>query len=77
MFETIEFLRQMEEVLEMDENTLIMDTILDESTGWDSLSMLAFIAMIDDSYETTLEVEDLKSCETVGDLANLVEENVK
>jgi acyl carrier protein len=67
----------MEDILEMDEETLNLNDELEILSNWDSLAMLAFIAMIDEHYEVSLATDDMTSCVTVDDLANLVERACK
>ncbi len=40
--------------------------------GWDSMSVLSFIAMVDKELGIVLEAESLYTCETVDDLFLLV-----
>lgn len=40
---------------------------------WSSLVALSIIAMIDDNYDKEVTGDDLRSCKTLQDLCNLVE----
>lgn len=71
------FLRQMENILEMDEVTLNLNDELEILSNWDSLAILAFIAMAAENYEVLLANDDMASSVTVDDLANLVERACK
>ena len=66
----------MEELLEMEEETLNQDDKL-ENLGLDSLVILALIAMIDENYESSLATDDISSCVTIDDLAIIVEKAAK
>ena len=46
-----------------------------EPRNWDSVDVLDLIAAIDESYDTTVPVEQLNSCRTVGELRQLIRAN--
>lgn len=48
-------------------------TVLEKIDGWDSLGKFMFLSNIYSDYGVTLEVEDVNSASTVGDLWNLVQ----
>ena len=56
----------------MEEETLHLNDELEILNNWDSLTMLSFIAMIDEHYEVSLSNDEVTSCVTVDDLADLV-----
>lgn len=39
---------------------------------WDSLALLCFLSMVDTEYGLTIRAADLRDCQTVADLHNLV-----
>jgi acyl carrier protein len=44
----------------------------EEIEEWDSLKALSVIAMIDDEYKVVIKGEDIRNCNTVEDLFNIV-----
>ncbi|NLF71256.1 MAG: hypothetical protein GX575_19670 [Candidatus Anammoximicrobium sp.] len=67
------FLRVMEQALEAPECTFSGCLRLTDLPGWDSLSALATIATIDHRYGVTLDNTDLRTCDTLADLAAIVD----
>ncbi len=49
------------------------DTKLEDLPEWDSLAALGVIVMCDTEYGVTITGDDLKACETVGDIFARVE----
>lgn len=58
------------EDLSMDK--LTADTVFKSLDEWTSLAALSVIAMIDDEYEVSINGNDIRNLETVGDLFELV-----
>ena len=73
----VEFLNGLEEIMELDENSLTGSETLKELEVWDSLAVLGFIAMIDNNFGVTLDVKKITDCVTVEDLMSLVSEYLK
>lgn len=67
----IEFLQQLDELLEKDPGTLQGPEVL-EDVGWDSLGVISFIALVDEQFEYTVPPKELMKCKTVDDLLALV-----
>ena len=44
-----------------------------EDLGWDSLAIITSIAIFDEVFGTTLDVEKLKNCKTLKDILKLSE----
>ncbi|MCV4341930.1 acyl carrier protein [Pseudomonas capsici] len=63
-------LRLMEEAMEADEGTLSMGQPLD----WDSIAVVAFMALADEHFGKTLSASRLSNCDTVDDVVRLVSE---
>lgn len=70
--DTQTFLKQMKEILGVDDRELSMDDEFKSFDEWDSLAYLSAIAMIDEEYGVTLKGDDLRSAVTIGDLFNTV-----
>jgi acyl carrier protein len=66
-----ELIALIEELLEKDAGTLEGPETL-EDNGWDSLSVVSFIALIDEHLEYTVPPKRLAACKTVDDLVSLV-----
>lgn len=63
-----EFLIDMQDVLQT-EDTLAMDTILDDLEEWDSLSVMATMAFLDKNFGLKTTMADYKAMKTIGDIA--------
>lgn len=66
-----DFITLVEEVLEVDEGTVELDSSLEE-LDWDSLCNITFIAEIDSKLGKSISADDLVSAKTVSDLYALV-----
>ena len=49
------------------------DTKYKDLEEWGSLTALSIISMIDEEYDKSITGADIRSCETIEDLYNLVE----
>ena len=49
------------------------DTIFKDMDEWCSLIALSVIAMVDEEYDVQLKGDDIRSCNTVEDLFNIVQ----
>ncbi|MGJ8641372.1 MAG: phosphopantetheine-binding protein [Opitutaceae bacterium] len=68
------FIEEFEEAVEdVEEGTLSESTIYRNLEQWDSLAVLTVIAMVDSEYEVRLKADDLKSCDTLNALYELVQ----
>lgn len=63
-----EKLVMLEEMMELDEGTLTPQTKLVDLPEWDSLAILAFIALMDDVFDKTIKGTQIKLFETVADI---------
>ena len=63
-----EFLTEMQDVLQT-ETELTMETSLADLDEWDSLSMMATMAFLDQHFGVKVKIADLKSLGTIGDIA--------
>jgi acyl carrier protein len=69
------FYVKLAEILEVDE--VKEDSQLGNFPAWDSLGVLASIAMVDSQYGVNLTAMDLVGVKTIGDFARLVESRRK
>jgi len=70
------FLHLMTEVLETDES-LSLDTVLEDLECWDSLAELALTSMVDDEYGIIIGYKDLKKMRTIKDIMDFIIINSK
>ena len=70
-----EFLSLLEEVIEADPGT-IKGTETLEDLAWDSLSVLGFIAAMDERFGLDISPKELNKCKTVDDLIALLGDRV-
>lgn len=66
-----EFLEKVAELLEL-EGKIDPEMSLTGVEGWDSLSIVSFLAMVDIEYDKVLRVTDFKDAKTFGDLYKYV-----
>jgi len=66
-----EFCERLEEILELEPNTIRGNEELGDLEGWDSLAKLSFIAMVDSEFQTIISAKALLACKTVNELMNL------
>lgn len=67
-----EFLSKLADALEVEVNTLSIDTRL-SSLDWDSLAIISTIALVDECLGKVLSAEKIAECQTIGDIIELVE----
>ena len=67
-----EFLRALEEVLQIDPGTLKTGLALVEVPEWDSLGVVDFQGLVDESLGKDVAPERINACNTVDDLLALV-----
>ena len=67
------FLRALEEMCDAPEGSFEPATRLSDMMGWDSLTVVKFIAFLDTEYGITVESEKVYTCQTAADLEALVD----
>lgn len=55
-----------------DASEIKVNTNFQELEDWSSLTAMSVIAMVKTQYNKTVTTKEIRSCETVGDLFNLV-----
>lgn len=68
-----EKLAMLEDMLDLDENSLEADMNLDEVDGWDSMAKLSLIVLLDDEFEKVITAAQVKELQTVQDILSLME----
>lgn len=72
-----EFLLQLDELLEEDPGTLTGEESLEELETWESLTVMEFLALVDETFDVVLEPKEIAACETVNDLVALVADHLE
>lgn len=65
------FIEELTETIDTEE-TLAMDTVLEDLEDWDSLSFVSFISMVNTTYNKKVSAEQVREAVTVADLYALV-----
>ncbi|MGO9008546.1 MAG: phosphopantetheine-binding protein [Bryobacteraceae bacterium] len=71
----VKFYQKLAEILDIEE--VKPENILKDLEQWDSLAILAVLAMADSQYGVTIQAKDVRSADTAESLANLVEAQQK
>lgn len=66
-----DFLRELDEMLELDPGALTGAEKLADLEGWDSLAVISFIALVDEKLGVVVEGEKLARAKTVADLLDI------
>lgn len=67
-----EFCSQLENVFDVEKNTLTGNEHLDDGSLMDSLTMLAVISFLDKEYNTQIDPSDILEINTINDLFEIV-----
>jgi acyl carrier protein len=67
----IEFLKAMDEILELPPGTLEGPEMLDDYPLWDSTAMISFMTLADENNRTRLSPRELAAAKTADDLLRL------
>ncbi len=68
------FLELIKDVFEIDGDTPTMTDVFRDLDGWDSLTRLSLIAMIDEEYDVVIEDDTFKKLLTLEDLFKAIQE---
>ena len=71
-----EFLRKMEDVLEVSSGTISGDENLQSVANWDSMAALTFMSLVDHEFGITLTGNQLQQCRTTSDLIKLLGDRI-
>jgi acyl carrier protein len=69
-----DFLNNMLEVFDNQVENLTLDCDFRAFDAWDSLASVSAVAMIYAEYDVQVSGDELRSCNTIGELMNLVQE---
>jgi acyl carrier protein len=68
-----EKLNQLEELLDTEKDTLSEEMELKELSQWDSMAVIALIAMFDDTFEKVITAAEVKKFKTINDILEKME----
>jgi len=68
-----EKLNHLEELLDIEKDTLSEDTELDQLSQWDSMALISSIAMFDDDFGKVVTPKEVKGFITVKDIMDMME----
>ena len=68
----VEFLNQLHVLFEADPGSITPTCCIEDIPGWDSLTFLGLIAMLDESYGVSLGPKEILACKSVENLMSLV-----
>ena len=71
-----EFLKLLDDLIELDPGTITGEETLESLESWDSLAVMGFIALVDEKFEITLSPKRIAASETVDDLIDLLENKI-
>jgi len=66
-------LNQLEELLDIDKDTLDENAELNQINEWDSMAVISIIAMFDDSFGKVITPEEVKGFRTIKDIIDEME----
>ena len=75
----VEFLSYVEEVLELTKGTLTqnINNHLEEIEEWDSLAIMSFVSLLDETYQIEIGADELEKCSSPLDLFKLTKDLIK
>ena len=73
---TAEFLRSLEQALEIDTGKIVGAESLSDVDWWDSMAALTFMALADQELHITISGAQLQKCKTVADLLSLLSQKI-
>jgi acyl carrier protein len=70
------FLQKLDEVMSQPKGTIKGDEALESLSGWDSVALMSFIALLDEELTIRVTGKQVMQCKTVGDLIALAGDKV-
>jgi acyl carrier protein len=67
-----EFLENLTDLFELEPGEIAGTSVLQEISGWDSLTFLGLIALVDENYGIALAPQQVLACHTIDDLIGLI-----
>lgn len=62
-----------EEMLDLDQGSLEVTTVLESLADWDSVAAISLIALVDEHFDKTISGAMIKEFKTVQDIINIME----
>ena len=72
-----EFLRELEQMMEMDSGSLTGEEVLNDLPEWDSLQILNFLVLVDEKFGVVIDGVNVMEVKTVNDLLALVDTHIQ
>ena len=70
-----DFIEKIKDALDMQDADIQPKSGIRDFPNWSSMNALVLIAMFETDFDMTLTGDDLRNCQTVGDLYNLLSRN--
>ena len=70
------FIEDLKDILEIEDRDINPTDKFRDYEEWDSLSVLAVLAMINDEYDITIPRKEFDTIVTVNDLYNLIQDKI-
>jgi acyl carrier protein len=70
------FFALVEELLESESGSVRENMNLSDLSGWDSVAVVSFLAMVDKEYGVTISGDEMVNSKTVDDLVSLIQKKV-
>lgn len=67
-----EKLEMIEDMLELDEGTLKLETKLSDIEEWDSVAALSLIVMLDDEFGKSISGKEIRQLKTINEIVELM-----
>lgn len=68
-----EKLALLEEVMDLDEGTLQLETLLADLEEWDSIAILSFIVLLDEEFGKSVKAAEIRKFNTIADALKIME----
>lgn len=68
-----EFIEKFAEAIEVEVSDLAVETEFRTLEEWDSIAYISVIAMMDEEYDTQIEMADFKKLKTIGAIAEYID----
>lgn len=72
-----EFIEEFEEILMVESGSIAMDTNLNDLVEWDSLTKIALSVLLEEKFETKLEVKSLDEIESFSDIFDIIKDKLE
>lgn len=72
-----QFLRELDELFEVDSGTMTPETDLSATGHWDSITILGFMALVDEQFGIELQPKKIADARTVSDLIAMVQTQIE